>query len=141
MSLECATRIQITLIMPLLSLFSNTKNQNSQCLDLCAFAREIRKKKTAPLQDRSDVTFTEMRFYTGINKLIFIFILNAIQENAKKYSKLMLKDHLLLVLMKLKLELLHSDLAYRFGINLSKVSRIYRNWLPLLSKSMENPQP
>ena len=80
-------------------------------------------------------------FYTGINKLIFIFILNAIQENAKKYSKLMLKDHLLLVLMKLKLGLLHSDLAYRFGINLSKVSRIYRNWLPLLSKFMENPQP
>ena len=38
-------------------------------------------------------------------------------------------EHLLLVLMKLRLGLLHTDLAFRFGLELSDVSRIYSTWV------------
>ena len=36
-----------------------------------------------------------------------------------------------MVLMKLTLGLLHTDLAFRFGLELSDVSRIYSTWVYL----------
>ena len=39
--------------------------------------------------------------------------------------------------MKLKLGLLHTDLAYRFSLSLSNVSRIYKSWITILSEEPE----
>ena len=46
--------------------------------------------------------------------------------------KLSLKTELLLTLMRLRAGLLHQDLAYRFGIHVSTVSRIVRTWIQFL---------
>ena len=39
--------------------------------------------------------------------------------------------------MKLKLGLLHTDLAFRFGLELCDVSRIYSKWVKALSRAMK----
>jgi len=46
-------------------------------------------------------------------------------------------DHFLLFLMKLQLGLLYKDLAFRFNISEQAVSRIFRHWVPLISKSVK----
>ena len=51
--------------------------------------------------------------------------------------KLSLEQELLLVLMKLRLELLTEDLAFRFCISIGKVSQIIIAWILLLSKELE----
>ena len=38
---------------------------------------------------------------------------------------------------KLKLVLLHNDLAFRFGLELCDVSRIYSKWVKALSRAMK----
>ena len=78
----------------------------------------------------------KLKFYTGVTKILFLFILNSIKGKLTRCSSLLFPDHLLLVLMKLKLGLLNTDLAYRFGINVTTVSKIYRNWIPLLADAM-----
>lgn len=76
-------------------------------------------------------------FYTGINSNIFKWILKHIKAD-KVCSKLHHGDHLLLLMSKLRLEISNKDLAYRFGISFSVVSRIYRRWLPKLAKLMSD---
>ena len=41
------------------------------------------------------------------------------------------------VLVKLKLELSHTNLAYRFSLSLSNVSRIYKSCITILSEELE----
>ncbi|XP_056465381.1 uncharacterized protein LOC130404589 isoform X1 [Gadus chalcogrammus] len=62
-----------------------------------------------------------------------------IKDDIVKRSTLVLKgglsweNHLLLVLMKVRLGLTNRDLAYRFGLPFSTVSKILRDWIPMLS--------
>ena len=54
-----------------------------------------------------------INFYTGLpNSELFLWVLSLLDENIFKSSKLSKEEHLLLVLMKLKLGLLHTDLAF-----------------------------
>ncbi|XP_078679629.1 uncharacterized protein LOC144915282 [Branchiostoma floridae x Branchiostoma belcheri] len=46
------------------------------------------------------------------------------------------EDELLLTLMKIRMNLLEDDLALRFGISTSLVSRIISTWVPLLGKEL-----
>jgi hypothetical protein len=46
-------------------------------------------------------------------------------------------DQLLLVLMKLKLNLLFNDLARRFGISKDLASRMYNPWMPVLAEKRQ----
>ena len=63
-----------------------------------------------------------MNFYTGLpNNELFLWVLSLLDEKIFKSSKLSKEEHLLLVLMKLKLGLLHTDLAFRFGLELCNV--------------------
>ena len=67
-----------------------------------------------------------MNFYTGLlNNKLFLWVLSLLDEKIFKSSKLSKEEHFLLVLMKLKLGLLHTDIAFRFGLELCDVSRIY----------------
>lgn len=48
-------------------------------------------------------------------------------------GSLKIEDHLLLILMKLRLGLSNRDLAYRFNIFESTVSKMLRSWLPVMA--------
>jgi len=76
-------------------------------------------------------------YYTGINQKAFSLILKKGNFNIV-CKKLTPGDHLLLVLMKLRLGLKNRDLAYRFRVSFSVASRILRAWLPVMSKFMLN---
>ena len=79
-----------------------------------------------------------MNFYTGLpNNELFLWVLSLLDEKIFKSSKLSKEEQLLLVLMKLKLSLLLTDLAFRFGLELCDVSRIYSKWVRALSRAMK----
>ena len=79
-----------------------------------------------------------MSFYTGLtNNKLFLWVLSLLDKKIFKSSKLSKEEHLLLVLMKLKLGLLHTDLTFRFGLELCDVSRIYSKWVKALSRAMK----
>ena len=79
-----------------------------------------------------------MNFYIVLpSNELFSWILSLLDEKIFKSSKLSKEEHLLLVLMKLKLGLLHTDLAFRFGLELCDVSRIYIKWVKALSRAMK----
>ena len=50
--------------------------------------------------------------------------------------KMSFETELLLVLMKLRLDLLQTDLAYRSDVSPGKVSQIFVTWIKLLSKQL-----
>lgn len=76
-----------------------------------------------------------LQFYTGISHKIFKWLLQyGPQEVATK--TLTVEDHLLLVLVKLRMGLTNKDISYRFQISEAVVSRVLRSWLPKLSKFM-----
>ena len=54
------------------------------------------------------------------------------------HKKLLLEDHSLVFLTKLKQGLLNKDLAIRFDISTSRMSKIFRNLAPLMAAHMTN---
>ena len=73
------------------------------------------------------------QYYTGINRKLFFLILRS-GKFKRTTIKLKPSDHLLIVLMKLRRGLDNKDLAYRFHISVSVVSKVFRIWLKQLSK-------
>ncbi|KAK0136969.1 hypothetical protein N1851_026835 [Merluccius polli] len=49
------------------------------------------------------------------------------------HNKLTVEDHLLIILMKLRLGLCNTDLAYRFQVSKSTISNILQSWVPAIS--------
>ncbi len=61
-----------------------------------------------------------------------------VKDKVKPFcSTLSAEDQILLVLMKLRLGLLHLDLAERFDVSSATVSKIYRLWVPTLATYLE----
>ncbi|KAK0135510.1 hypothetical protein N1851_028635 [Merluccius polli] len=52
-------------------------------------------------------------------------------------GSLTLEDHLLAILMKLRLGLSNKDIAFRFNVTQCDISKILRSWLPVLSQTFE----
>ena len=78
-----------------------------------------------------------LKFYTGISNEIFKWLLHFGPKLI--VTKIFgVADHLLLVLVKLRMGLTNQDISYRFQISSSVVSRILRSWLPKLSTFMVN---
>ena len=76
-------------------------------------------------------------FYTGLSLEVFEWLLSNMKTIAKRFcKKLNYADHLLIMIMKLRLGLKNKDLAYRFDITFGTVSRIFRTWIKALSKLM-----
>ena len=81
-----------------------------------------------------DLSEKNIKFFCGIGIKTFKWILGRIKPHVKRYHlQLTFEDHLLLVLMKIRLELLNGDLAVRFKIHRSRVPKIFRNWVLMLS--------
>ena len=73
------------------------------------------------------------KFYTGLPTYhIFMVVFNFLYPFVNRPTKLSLMDEFLLVMMKLRLNLLTEDLAHRFGVSISTVSRIFHKWLDVM---------
>lgn len=80
-----------------------------------------------------------LNFYTGLSsKELFQWILSLIKnENITLSPKLVAEEQLFLVLVKLRLGLLHTDIAYRVGLKICDISTIYRQLVVVLAKVLE----
>ena len=80
-----------------------------------------------------------MTFFTGLNCFRFIWLFNKVKSSIKiLHKKLSLEDHMLVLLMKLKLGLLNKDLAVRFNISTSTMSKIFRSLVLLIAADLIN---
>ena len=95
----------------------------------------LEKEKKAEKFSFMNLSEKNIKFFCGIGIKTFKWILGRIKSHVKRYHlQLTFEDHLLLVvLIKIRLELLNGDLAVRFKIHRSSVSKIFRNWKPMLS--------
>ena len=113
---------------------------------------EMKAKKREEMEDDSDKSNKSegiysrienndelMNFYTGLpNNAVFEWYLSLfIHEIKYQCTLLSPEDNLLVILMKLKLGLLNKDLAFRFGVSETQISRIYRHWVPVIAKNTQ----
>ena len=75
-----------------------------------------------------------MNFYTGLkNAKVFLWVVKRVEKHVTIiHKKLSLPDHVLIVLMKIKLALLHQDIGYRFNVKAAKISQIWGTFIPAL---------
>jgi len=96
------------------------------------------KKELSAFQFRHDkLTAAQMRHYTGLRSIgAFFWVLGLVAIFFKKTAKLSPGDQLLMVLMKLRLALTNTDLAYRFNVCPTQVSKIFNYNLPIINKRL-----
>ncbi|XP_047145536.1 uncharacterized protein LOC124818575 [Hydra vulgaris] len=79
-----------------------------------------------------------LSFYTGLpNANLFLWYLSLFNDCVKPMKNIPMEDHLLLILMKIKLGFLNKDLSFRFGFFEPTVTRIYRSWLPIIAENVK----
>ena len=113
------------------------EHQCEQCTNL-KMENELLRKQLA------NVTFgfrmiegsdKKTRFYTGLPSypvFVHLYLFLTPSLTSCKLSKLSLEDELFLVLVRLRLNLLLDDLAIRFKVTISVVSRIIQRWLNVM---------
>ncbi|XP_077089910.1 uncharacterized protein LOC143741475 [Siphateles boraxobius] len=73
----------------------------------------------------------QLFFLTGLTSVLFEWLVTKITGSLERIiQKLTLEDHLLVILMKLRLGLCNTDLAYRFKVSKTTISNILRSWGP-----------
>ena len=80
------------------------------------------------------------KFYTGIaNFVLLTHVFNLVATHIKHTSTNVLPPFLefIITLMKLKLNCPFQDLAYRFGISISTVSRIFDEWIDIMGTRLQ----
>ena len=81
----------------------------------------------------------DFKFFTGLDNLhLFLWVVSLVKGVKTCLKSLSTEDHVLMVLMKLRLGLLNKNIAYRYGLQPTMVSKIYRQWLPEISKAMQS---
>ena len=80
----------------------------------------------------------KVAYYTGLSnfatlKHVTQFVTS---EEADNKSQLGVFEHLL-VLMRLRLNLQQEDLAYRFGISQSMVSKLFNKWIVIIAQRLQ----
>lgn len=80
----------------------------------------------------------QMIFFTGLTTAIFEWLLSKLKGSFPVMcSTLSLEDHLLVVLMKLRLGLKIEDIALRFAVTESAISNILRNWIRIMAQTLK----
>ena len=111
--------------------------------DNCAHSLESAMKENELLKRRLDEnTFgirtieandEKTKFYTGLPSWgVFLHLFLFLAPPPSPFSKLSLENELFLVLIRLRLGLLLEDIATRFRIHTSMVSRIFQKWLDIM---------
>ena len=80
------------------------------------------------------------KFYTGIaNFVLLTHVFNLVAKHIKHTSTNVLPPFLefIITLMKIKLNCPFQDLAYRFGVSVSTVSRIFDKWIDIMSTRLQ----
>lgn len=77
------------------------------------------------------------RQHTGLPSYrLFLWLVSHCKDDMPKFNALNVESQILLTLMKLRLNLLNTDLAFRFGISTGTVSDILNKCLPELAKKL-----
>ena len=81
----------------------------------------------------------KVKYYTGLPNfaellLVVRFVSSNISE--KNCKKLTIFQQILLVIMKLRLNCDELDLAYRFGVSQSTVSRVFNRWIYIMAQRL-----
>ncbi|XP_059897485.1 uncharacterized protein LOC132449708 isoform X1 [Gadus macrocephalus] len=80
----------------------------------------------------------QVLFFTGLTSVLFEWLSHKLKNSVEVVRGSMnLKDHLLIVLMKLRLGLCNKDIAFRFNVTESDISNILRSWLPVMSATLK----
>ncbi|XP_049912285.1 uncharacterized protein LOC126397490 [Epinephelus moara] len=92
----------------------------------------------APSVSACDLDDKDSKFFTGLGIDSFWQLLYTIMAflPQPKISKLAVHEQLLLVLMRLRLGLMFTDLSKRFGISRATACEIFTMWRPVLAKFM-----
>ncbi|XP_055012317.1 uncharacterized protein LOC129409755 isoform X2 [Boleophthalmus pectinirostris] len=76
----------------------------------------------------------QIRFLTGLPSVAFDWLLSRIEYNViRVHPEFKAEDHLLIVLMKLKMGLCDDDLGYRFRMSGEIITAICQTWIPTLA--------
>ena len=99
------------------------------------------KASTMTYWDGTRKTLTDSSYATRLDSILSSTdidqsLLNYSESRHGPTRKLTLEQEFLLVLMKLRLDLMQADLAFRFKISTGKVSQIFITWIKLLSKEL-----
>ncbi len=77
-------------------------------------------------------------FFTGLTSVIFEWLIRKVKDSVEVVRVSMnLEDHLLAILMKLRLGLSNKDIAFRFNVTECDISKILRSWLPVMSATLK----
>ena len=99
-------------------------------------AKLIKGKMATQLSEQSlERDDSKVKFYTGLPSFVTLKILfDFVNPYAREHHRSALTNfqQFLLILMKLRLNLLDQDLAYRFGVSQPTVSRIIKKWVDIL---------
>ena len=110
--------------------FGEIQNENKKLKE------ELQNNKYSYLSVRNNTV--QFLFLTGITTIIFDWLLKKLKGNVEKLTEILtLGDHLLIVLMKLRLGLTNTDIAFRFKVSNSTISCILRTWLPSMAKVLK----
>jgi len=82
------------------------------------------------------ISDADFPFYTGLTKKQFDFVATVVQHSPI-HRQISLKNHLLIVFLKLRLALLNRDIGLRFSISPSAVSAILRSWIPAVAACLK----
>lgn len=80
----------------------------------------------------------QVLFFTGLTSALFNWVLQTVKDSVEVvHGSLTLEDHLLAILMKLRLGLTNKDIAFRFNVTECDISKILRSWLPVMSQTLK----
>ena len=80
---------------------------------------------------------TELPSYAAFHNLCDILNPAFLAEKKNACSLMKPNWQLLMVLMKLRHAFKHQDLAYRFDVSVSQVSRVFHYWIDLMSRELQ----
>ena len=101
---------------------------------------QVKKTENVFCFKRIEKSDKDVNFYTGLkNAKVFLWVVKRIEKHVTiVHKKLSLPDHVLIVLMKIKLVLLHQDIGYRFNVKAATISQIWRTFVPVIAKCLKN---